>query len=131
MSNHLDRIRYSARASAAIDNFFLNMAMKECAKEILREENYIKFMKSYRFTFWYQLLGTIACFIIPCAFFLIVYKEVEYCAIGLTFGVFGMIIWLLSSLIIPPTRIYRKFAKWYQKGDAPLSELDVIFYGKQ
>lgn len=102
--------------------------MKSMAKEILLEENYIKFMKSYKFTFWFQLLGTLAGFIVPSVVLCIIFKDIMLFLIGVTMGVFWMAIWLTISMLIPPTRIYRKFAKWYRKKDASLDELDVIFY---
>ena len=37
-----------------------NMDMKKFAKEVLLDENYKKFMKSYKFTFWSQLLGILS-----------------------------------------------------------------------
>ena len=108
-----------------------NMDMKHMAKEILLEENYIRFMKSYRFTFWFQLLGTLAGLIIPPIVFYIVFKDLSYCVIGIAIGIPWMCIWLPLSLLIPPTRIYRKFAKWYRKKYARIDELDEIFYKKE
>ena len=127
MNDNFERIADIARVHASLENMHENMAMKEFAKEVLLEENYVKFMKSYRFTFWFQLLGTLAGFIIPCAAFLIVYKEWEYCALGAAIGIFWMCIWMTISMIIPPTRIYRKFAKWFRKRNSSLDELDAIF----
>ena len=44
-------------ANASLDHMRQNMDMKKFAKEVLLDENYKKFMKSYKFTFWSQLLG--------------------------------------------------------------------------
>ena len=130
MNDNFERIADIARGHASLENMRDNMAMKEFAKEVLLEENYIKFMKSYRFTFWFQLLGTLAGFTVPCAVFLMVYKEWEYCVFGAAIGIFWMCIWLTISMIIPPTKIYRRFAKWFRKSNSSLDELDVIFYEK-
>lgn len=127
MNDNFKRLADIARVHASLENMHENMAMKEFAKEVLLEENYVKFMKSYRFTFWFQLLGTLAGFIIPCAALLIVYKEWEYCAFGAAIGIFWMCIWMTISMIIPPTRIYRRFAKWFRKRNSSLDELDTIF----
>lgn len=102
--------------------------MKELAKEILLEENYVKFLKSYKFTFWFQLLGVLAGLVVPFVVFLIVFRDIVYCTFGAAIGILWMCIWLPLSLIIPPTRIYRAFAKWYKKRDVSVQDLDEIFY---
>ena len=83
------------QANASLENLRQNLDMKDFAKEILLEENYNKFIRSYKFTFWFQLIGGV---------------------------------WMLLSMVIPPTRIYRKFAKWYRKSDVSIRDLDEIFY---
>ena len=97
-------------------------------KEILLEENYNKFIRSYKFTFWFQLIGVLAGFIVPSVVLLIIFKEFIYCAFGATIGIFWMCVWMMLSMVIPPTRIYRKFAKWYRKSDVSIRDLDEIFY---
>ena len=135
MTKHIKRVADTAGTYAALENMRENMDMKKLAKEILLEENYIKFMKSYicdyksyRFTFWFQLIGILAGFILPSLVFLLTFKEIEYCAFGLAIGIMWICIWLPISLMIPQTRIYRKFAKWYRSSHATINELDVIFY---
>lgn len=105
-----------------------NLDMKDFAKEILLEENYNKFIRSYKFTFWFQLIGVLAGFIVPSVVLLVIFKEFIYCAFGATIGIFWMCVWMLLSMVIPPTRIYRKFAKWYRKSDVSIRDLDEIFY---
>lgn len=105
-------------ACTSLNNMCENMEMKEFAKDLLLEENYIKFMKSYNFTFKFQLFGTLGVFLIPCIILLILTNEIAY----MTFGV-------IISLLIPPTQIYRKFDKWYRK-NASLRDLDDIFYNE-
>ncbi len=75
--------------------------MKDFAKEILLEENYNKFIRSYKFTFWFQLIGVLAGFIVPSIVLLIIFKEFIYCAFGAAIGIFWMWIWLPLSLVIP------------------------------
>lgn len=116
------------QANASLENLRQNLEMKNLAKEILLEENYNKFIRSYKFTFWFQLIGVLAGFIVPSVVFLIIFKEFIYCAFGATIGIFWMCVWLLLSMVIPPTRIYRKFAKWYRKSDVSIRDLDEIFY---
>lgn len=116
------------QANASLENLRQNLKMKEFAKEILLEENYNKFMKSYRFTFWFQLLGILAGFIVPSVVLLIVFKDITYGCLGVTIGVLWMCIWMPFSSVIPSTRIYRKFAKWYRKRNVSMQDLDEIFY---
>lgn len=116
------------QANASLDNLRKNLEIKEFAKEILLEENYTKFMKSYKFTFWLQLLGVSAGFVVPSVVLLIIFKDIAYCAFGAVIGILWMCIWLPLSLLIPPTRIYRKFAKWYRNRHSTIDELDIIFY---
>ena len=130
MNDNFEKIADIARANASLENMRENMEMKKFAKEILLEENYVKFMKSYKFTFWFQLIGMLAGFIIPCTVFWVIYKKFEYCLFGAAFGILWMCIWLTISMIIPQTKIYRKFAKWFRNRNSTLDELDVIFYGK-
>ena len=87
-----------------------------------------KFIRSYKFTFWFQLIGVLAGFIVPSVVLLVIFKEFIYCAFGATIGIFWMCVWMLLSMVIPPTRIYRKFAKWYRKSDVSIRDLDEIFY---
>lgn len=89
---------------------------------------YNKFIRSYKFTFWFQLIGVLAGFIVPSVVLLIIFKEFIYCAFGATIGIFWMCVWMMLSMVIPPTRIYRKFAKWYRKSDVSIRDLDEIFY---
>lgn len=114
-------------ANASLDNMRQNMEMKRFAKEVLLEENYIKFMKSYKFTFWFQLLGVLSGFLIPSAAILTFIKDIDYLAFGLAFGILWMCIWLPISLLMPQTKIYRKFAKWFRKKHATIDELNEIF----
>ena len=85
-------------------------------------------IRSYKFTFWFQLIGVLAGFIVPSVVLLVIFKEFIYCAFGATIGIFWMCVWMLLSMVIPPTRIYRKFAKWYRKSDVSIRDLDEIFY---
>ena len=130
MNDRFEKAADIAGAQASLKNMRENMEMKQCAKEILSEENYVRLMKSYRFTFWFQLLGTIAGLIIPCTVLLAIYREFEYCLFGAAFGILWMCIWMTVSMMIPPTRIYRKFAKWFRNKQATLNELDTIFHEK-
>lgn len=116
------------QANASLENLRQNLDMKDFAKEILLEENYNKFIRSYKFTFWFQLIGVLAGFIVPSVVLLVIFKEFIYCAFGATIGIFWMCVWMLLSMVIPPTRIYRKFAKWYRKSDVSICDLDEIFY---
>lgn len=115
-------------ANASLDNMRQNMDMKRFAKEVLLEENYVKFMKSYKFTFWFQLLGILSGFLIPSVVILIFTKNIDFLAFGLAIGILWICIWLPISLLMPQTKIYRKFAKWFRKKHATIDELDVIFY---
>ena len=114
-------------ANAALDNMRQNMEMKKFAKEVLLEENYVKFMKSFKFTFWFQLLGVLSGFLIPSVAILTFTKDIDYLAFGLAFGILWMCIWLPISLLMPQTKIYRKFAKWFRKKHATIDELNEIF----
>ena len=89
---------------------------------------YNKFIRSYKFTFWFQLIGVLAGFIVPSVVLLVIFKEFIYCAFGAAIGIFCMCVWMPLSMVIPPTRIYRKFAKWYRKSDVSIRDLDEIFY---
>ena len=104
-----------------------NLEIKTLAKEILKEENYIRFMKSYKFTFWFQAIGILAGFIVPSIIFLILFKDTIYLAFSAAIGIFWMISWLIISQCIPQTRIYRQFAKWYRKKDTSIKDLEKIF----
>ncbi len=115
---------------ASLKNLYENMEMKQWAKEVLSEKNYIQFIKSYQFTFWFQLLGIIAGFLIPCTILWVIYQSFEYCLFGAAFGILWMFVWLIVSMLIPPTRIYRKFAKWFRNEHSTLKELDAIFEAK-
>ena len=95
------------QANASLENLRQNLDMKDFAKEILLEENYNKFIRSYKFTFWFQLIGVLAGFIVPSVVLLVIFKEFIYCAFGATIGIFWMCVWMLLSMVIPPTRIYR------------------------
>ena len=59
------------QANASLENLRQNLDMKDFAKEILLEENYNKFIRSYKFTFWFQLIGVLAGFIVPSVVFLL------------------------------------------------------------
>ena len=128
VNRNFDRVADAAQTYTSLENMRNNMVMKQFAKEVLLEENYIKFIKSYKFTFWFQLIGILAGFIIPCVVFLVIFKQFEYCLFGASFGIFWTCIWLPVSMFIPQTKIYRKFAKWFRKNNATLDELDAIFY---
>ncbi len=126
--DRFEKLGDAAQVYASLNNMRENMDMESIAKAILLEENYIKFMKSYKFTFWFQLLGILAGFIVPSVVLYVIFKDIIFIAFGVAIGIFWMIIWFIISMLIPPTKIYRKFAKWYRKKDASLDELDVIFY---
>lgn len=102
-------------AYTSLNNMGENMEMKEFAKELLLEENYIKFIKSYNFTFKFQLFGTLGVFLIPCIILLILTNEIAYMTFGVVIGLVWMIFWVIISLLIPPTQIYRKFDKCIEK----------------
>lgn len=42
------------QANASLENLRQNLDMKDFAKEILLEENYNKFIRSYKFTFCFR-----------------------------------------------------------------------------
>ena len=115
-------------AYASLDNARQNMEMKKLAKEVLLEENYEKFIKSYKFMFWFQLIGILSGFILPSFLMLIIFEDISYVAFGVCLGIFWMCIWLPISMLMPQGKIYRKFSKWFRKEHATLDELDVIFY---
>lgn len=117
-------------AYASLENLRQNMEMKDFAKEVLLEENYVKFMKSYKFMFWFQLLGILAGFLVPSLVIFIIFQNLSYVAAGAAFGILWTCIWLPISMLMPQGRIYRKFAKWFRKKHATLRELDIIFYEK-
>ena len=121
-------LRNLATTNAALDNMRQNMDMKALAKEVLREENYERFIKSYKFTFWFQLLGTLCGFLIPSVILVLIYKDALMITFGAAIGIIWMIIWLVISQFIPQTKLYRKFARWYRKENSSLQELDLIFY---
>ena len=121
-------LRNLADANAALDNMRQNMAMKALAKEILCEENYERSIKSYKFTFWFQLLGILCGFLVPTVILVRVYKDVMFITFGAAIGIIWMILWLVISQLIPQTKLYRKFARWYRKENSSLQELDLIFY---
>ena len=89
------------QANASLENLRQNLDMKDFAKEILLEENYNKFIRSYKFTFWFQLIGVLAGFIVPSVVLLVIFKEFIYCAFGATIGIFWMCVWMLLSMVIP------------------------------
>lgn len=128
MNREFDKLANFAQTCASLNNMRENMDMKNMAKEILLEENYLKYMKSYKFTFWAQLLGTLAGFVVPSAVLYLLFKDMAYCLFGVAIGVLWICVWLPLSLVMPQTRIYRKFAKWYRNKHATLDELDDIFY---
>ena len=115
-------------AYASLDNARQNMEMKKFAKEVLLEENYEKFIKSYKFMFWFQLIGILSGFILPSFLMLIIFEDISYVAFGVCLGIFWMCIWLPISMLMPQGKIYRKFSKWFRKEHATLDELDVIIY---
>lgn len=102
--------------------------MIKFAKEVLLEENYIKFIKSYKFTFWFQLIGILFGFVIPSVVFMFVIHDIAGIGLGAAVGILWMCIFLPISQFMPQARIYRKFSKWYRKRHATLDELDIIFY---
>ena len=95
------------QANASLENLRQNLDMKDFAKEILLEENYNKFIRSYKFTFWFQLIGVLAGFIVPSVVLLIIFKEFIYCAFGATIGIFWMCVWMMLCFCVicsPATR---------------------------
>lgn len=112
----------------SLENARQNMAMKAFAREVLLEENYEKFIKSYKFMFWFQLLGVLAGFLVPSVLLVVIMQDMAYAAFGAAIGIIWMIIWMLISLVIPQGRIYRNFSKWFRKRHAKINELDAIFY---
>lgn len=121
MNNHISEY-------GSIENMRENMQMKRFAKEVLLEENYIKFIKSYKFMFWFQLVGIIAGFLIPSSLIFIVTTDISLAMFGLVFGIVWMIICLIISMVMPQGKIYRRFAKWFRKRHSSLDELNIIFY---
>jgi hypothetical protein len=115
-------------ASGSLENALENMEMKAFAKEVLLEENYEKFIKSYRFMFWFQLIGCLAGFIIPSVVLVMITQEVSYLAFGAFIGILWACVWLMISLFVPQGKICRKFTKWFRKRGGSLKELDEIFY---
>ena len=112
----------------ALNNMYENMSMKALAKEILLEENYVRYIKSYYFTFWAQILGILAGFLIPMIIFSIYLKDIENGILaGAGFGSMWMILWIPGALLLPQTRIYRQFAKWYRDDNSQIYELNLIF----
>lgn len=126
--NDFDRLANIAQINASLQNMRENMDMRKLAKEILCEEDYTKFIKSYKFTFWFQLIGILAGFAVPSIILLVVFKATSFLAFGAAIGILWMCIWLPLSLLIPPTKIYRKFAKWYRSRNSSIDELNIIFY---
>lgn len=126
--NDFDRLANIAQINASLQNMRENMDMRKLAKEILCEEDYTKFIKSYKFTFWFQLIGILAGFAVPSIILLVVFKDTSFLAFGAAIGILWMCIWLPLSLLIPPTKIYRKFAKWYRSRNSSIDELNIIFY---
>lgn len=126
--NDFDRLANIAQINASLQNMRENMDMRKLAKEILCEEDYTKFIKSYKFTFWFQLIGILAGFAVPSIILLVVFKDTSFLAFGAAIGILWMCIWLPLSLLIPPTKIYRKFAKWYRGRNSTIDELNIIFY---
>ncbi len=114
-------------ATASLDNMRQNMDMKRLAKEVLLEKNYVKFMKSYKFTFWFQLLGVLSGFLLPSVVIIILTKEISYFAVGAVIGIPWMCLWLPISLLMPQTKIYRKFAKWFRKKNATAYNPYLVF----
>ena len=125
----MSKLTKIAQVNASLSNLRDNLNMVALAKEILLEENYEKFMRSYKFTFYFQLIGIIVGFIIPTLIFYLVFKDIVYCVFGLTIGIIWMIFWLILSMFMPQSKIYHKFAKWYRRTGS-IKELDVIFYEK-
>ena len=128
MNKEFDKLAHYAQTYASLNNMRENMDMKNLAKAILLEENYDKFIKSYKFMFWFQLIGTLAGFIVPCVTFILIFHDVSYMAFGAAFGILWLPIMFFISMLLPQGRIYRKFAKWYRNRHATIDELDVIFY---
>lgn len=115
-----------AQANASLDNMMQNMEMKEFAKQVLLDENYIRFMKSYNFLFRAQVIGCVAGAVVPTVALLLAFPGTELWLIGLCIGIFWACIWLPCSLLFPQVKIYRQFAKWFKKRGS-LSDLDRIF----
>ncbi len=122
------RTRDVIQANVSLENLRQNLDMKKFAKEVLLEENYIRFLKSYKFTFWFQLLGILAGFIIPSLILVFLFGDFAMVMVGAAIGIFWMIIWLIISQFVPQSRIYHKFAKWYRQKDVSIRDLDDIFY---
>lgn len=83
---------------------------------------------NYKFMFWFQLVGTLAGFGIPCAVLILIFQDISYMAFGAAIGIVLLPIMFLISMLMPQGRIYRKFAKWYRNRHSTIGELDVIFY---
>lgn len=109
------------------NNIANNADMISYAKNILSKENYQKFIYSYKFTFWLQLIGMLAGFIIPTIIFLLIYKNFIYCIFAVSIGIFWMCIWLPVSLLFPQTKIYRRFSKMFRNNKINSDELNSIF----
>ncbi len=86
------------QANASLENLRQNLDMKDFAKEILLEENYNKFIRSYKFTFWFQLIGVLAGFIVPSVVLLIIFKEFIYCAFWCNYRNFWMCVWMMLKV---------------------------------
>lgn len=88
------------QANASLENLRQNLDMKDFAKEILLEENYNKFIRSYKFTFWFQLIGVLAGFIVPSVVLLVIFKEFIYCAFGASLDASpaSYTFWMIRSL---------------------------------
>ena len=117
-------------AYGSLRNATENVKMKVYAKEILLEENYEKFIKSFKYMFWFQITGILAGFIVPCVVIFIATRNMDYAVCGLSIGIFWAIIWMILSMFVPKGRIYRDFAKWYRNSPDRLDDLEAIFNRK-
>ena len=118
------------QANASLENLRQNLDMKDFAKEILLEENYNKFIRSYKFTFWFQLIGVLAGFIVPSVVLLVIFKEFIYCAFGATIGIFWMCVWMLLSMVIPPTDCFHRRSYLFMLSHFHFSDM-VVFLTHQ
>ena len=100
------------QANASLENLRQNLDMKDFAKEILLEENYNKFIRSYKFTFWFQLIGVLAGFIVPSVVLLIIFKELFTVHFWCNYRkFFWMCVWMLLSMVITPDKDISKICK--------------------
>ncbi|MCD7768670.1 MAG: hypothetical protein LUH36_00910 [Oscillospiraceae bacterium] len=109
------------------------MDSRQFARELLTEENYLRYLKSCEFTTKGLFIGFLAGYLVPVIVLFMITGDMGVAALfGVSFGVIWMLIWGLFWLIVcriaPQGKIHREFGKWYKDPDATIGELDVIFY---